>query len=203
MKQKIMSAILVCILGVFLSCNVNVNGEMVKKSFIVIFAVEGDGNIVATIDGNKIDSGIVAEEGTIIEFKASFDEQKYEIDGWVGAKQNTFDKTRAKLIVSENITVELILKDKEAPKVTLNFSSGSNGKIRALIGDNEVYSGDRIPKGSTVNFEAIANDGYEVSCWDGATPNEQDKDHASAVARKDLSVSVLFTPIGQKDEPKK
>ena len=199
MKQKIILAILVCVLSLFASCNINVNGEVNKKGYIVMFSVEGEGTITATIDGERVDSGVVAKEGSIIEFKASFDTQKYEINRWDEAIPNIFDKTRAKLTVSENVTVKVILEDKEQVKVTLTFTSGGNGKIKAMVGDRELKSGEKVVKDSTIHFEAIPDNGYEVSSWNGAKPDDKDKNKAQAEAKAELNVSVLFKPINSSD----
>lgn len=199
MRKKIMSAMLVCMLSLFASCNINVNGEVNKKSYIVTFSVEGEGTISATIYGEKVDSGIVAKEGSIIEFKVSFDEQKYEVNGWKGAIENTFDKTRAKLTVSENITVKAILKNKQEVKVAVNFSEGANGKIQAMVGDHILKSGESVVQNAVVDFEAIPDEGYEVSSWIGAKPDDKDKNKASAIAKAELNVSVLFKPINSAD----
>ena len=199
MKQRVILAILVCVLSLFASCNINVNGEVNKKSYIVMFSVEGEGTITATIDGERVDSGVVAKEGSIIEFKVSFDEQKYEVNGWKGAIENTFDKTRAKLTVSENITVKAILQNKQEVKVAVNFSEGANGKIKAMLGDRELKSGESVVQNAVVDFEAIPDKGYEVSSWNGATPDDKDKNKAKAVAKAELNISVLFKPINSSD----
>ena len=195
MKQKIILSVLVFIVGIFASCNTSINGEVIKKSYTITFHTEGLATITATIDGNKIDSGTSIKEGSIIEFKAIFDEKKYEVQKWIGAKENTFDKTRAKLVVSEDVDVKVILMDIKPIEVTVNFISSSNGKIRAMVGNHELNSGDKVIKGSTVSFEAMADDGYEVSLWNGATSNDENKNRATAIAKADLNVSVIFKPI--------
>lgn len=195
MKQGIMLALLMIVFILFTSCKTNINGEVSKKIFVVNFEVEGEGNITATIDGKEIDSGASVEEGTLIEFKVLIDEKKYEIYKWEGANENRFDKTRARLIVSEDVAVEVIVKDKRPFEVTLSFASGGHGRIIAMVGDMEVHSEDRLMQDSKVDFEAIADEGYEVSSWSGATPNEKDNKYASAIAKADLKVLVLFAPI--------
>lgn len=195
MKQKIILSVLVFIVVIFESCNTSINGEVIKKNYAITFSTEGQATITATIDGNEIDSGTSIKENSIIEFKAIFDEQKYEVQEWIGAKENTFDKTRAKLVVSENVDVKVILMDKKPIEVSINFTSGPNGKIRAMVGNRKLNSGDKVIKESTVNFEAIADDGYEVSLWSGVIYNDEEKNHASAIAKTDLNVSVIFKPM--------
>ena len=198
MKQKIISSILlIFVVGIFASCNTNINGEVTKKDYTVIFNAEGEGTITATIDGNEISSGEAIKKGTIIEFKAFFDNQKYEVYKWLEATENMFDKTRAKLIVSEDVEVKVIIMDIKPIEVTLNFVSDPNGKIEARIGDQELHSGDKLIKDSVVSFKAIPNDGYEVSLWSGATANDEDKNSATAIAKTDLNVSVIFKKISE------
>lgn len=200
MKQRIMSVILTCILLTFASCKTNINGEVAKKRYAIRFTAVGVGNITATVNGKEINSAQNVEEGAIIEFKASVkDEEKHEIDRWVGAEENIFDKTRARLIVSKEVEVKVVFRDKEPIKVSINFNPGPNGRIKAGIDNRELQSGDRIVKDSTVYFEAIPDDGYKVSSWMGAIPNEADNAHATAIAKTDLNVYVLFTPLSPQD----
>lgn len=200
MKQRIMSVILACMLIIFASCKTNINGEVAKKRYAIRFTAVGVGNITATVNGKEINSAQNVEEGAIIEFKASVkDEEKHEIDRWVGAEENIFDKTRARLIVSKEVEVKVVFRDKEPIKVSINFNPGPNGRIKAGIDNRELQSGDRIVKDSTVYFEAIPDDGYKVSSWMGAIPNEADNAHATAIAKTDLNVYVLFTPLSPQD----
>jgi len=197
MKQKICSVLLLMAI-VFTSCNTNINGEVNKEKFVVTFSTEGGGTITASVDGKEITSGESVKEGTTIEFKALFDEKNYEVDRWVKAQENTFDKTRAKLKVAEDVDVKVIIVNKKPFEVTVNFSSDSNGSIVAMTDNRTLHSGDKVIKDTHVSFRATPNPGYKVSSWTGATIDGVDNTQAMAIAKTDLNVSVVFTPISPK-----
>ena len=175
MKQKICSVLLLMAI-VFTSCNTNINGEVNKEKFVVTFSTEGGGTITASVDGKEITSGESVKEGTTIEFKALFDEKNYEVDRWIKAQENTFDKTRAKLKVAEDVDVKVIVVNK----------------------NRTLHSGDKVIKDTHVSFRATPNPGYKVSSWTGATIDGVDNTQAMAIAKTDLNVSVVFTPISPK-----
>ena len=199
MKRRVILTILACMLIAFTSCKTNINGEIPKKTYTVKFSAVGEGNITATINETKIDSNANVEEGTTVDFVVLFDEKEYKVEKWVKAEENTFNKSRAKLVVSEDVEVKVIITNREPVRVTLNLIATENGKIEARIGEKELHSGDKIIKDSVINFKAIPDDGYEVSSWNGAKPSNADNTCATAEAKADLNVSVIFSPIPPQD----
>ena len=55
---------------------------------------------------------------------------------------------------------------KSEPKYTITFGvDGTNGTLKAMVGGNEINTGDKVAQGKTVTFTATPNSGYKVKEW--------------------------------------
>ncbi|WP_261794786.1 InlB B-repeat-containing protein [Treponema denticola] len=55
---------------------------------------------------------------------------------------------------------------KSEPKYTVTFGvDGGNGTLKAMVGGNEINTGDKVAQGKTVTFTATPNSGYKVKEW--------------------------------------
>ena len=55
---------------------------------------------------------------------------------------------------------------KSEPKYTVTFGvDGGNGTLKAMVGGNEINTGDKVAQGKTVTFTATPSSGYKVKEW--------------------------------------
>ena len=55
---------------------------------------------------------------------------------------------------------------KSEPKYTVTFGvDGTNGTLKAMVGGNEINTGDKVAQGKTVTFTATPSSGYKVKEW--------------------------------------
>jgi len=55
---------------------------------------------------------------------------------------------------------------KSEPKYTVTFGvDGGNGTLKAMVGGNEINTGDKVAQGKTVTFTATPSSGYKVKGW--------------------------------------
>lgn len=79
---------------------------------------------------------------------------------------------------------------------TLFFvESGQGGMIVATSNGKKLTTGEKLAKGTQIEFLATAKAGYEVSEWNGATAYENDKTKAALTINSDVTVSVQFKSI--------
>ena len=87
---------------------------------------------------------------------------------------------------------------KSEPKYTITFGvDGTNGTLKAMVGGNEINTGDKVAQGKTVTFTATPNSGYKVKEWkvgnDIVTGNTSNT--YTCTVTKAVTVQVKFQPI--------
>ena len=87
---------------------------------------------------------------------------------------------------------------KSEPKYTITFGvDGTNGTLKAMVGGNEINTGDKVAQGKTVTFTATPNSGYKVKEWkvgnDVVTGNTSNT--YTCTVTKAVTVQVKFQPI--------
>ena len=75
------------------------------------------------------------------------------------------------------------------------IATSEGGRLIATSKNGEITSGSKLAKGTQIEFEAIANPGYESGEWTGATKDQNDKTKASLTINSDITVSVQFNNI--------
>ena len=87
---------------------------------------------------------------------------------------------------------------KSEPKYTITFGvDGTNGTLKAMVGGNEINTGDKVAQGKTVTFTAKADDGYRVKGWtlDGKAVNGTNSSYSFTVTKAaEVKVSFENTP---------
>ena len=87
---------------------------------------------------------------------------------------------------------------KSEPKYTVTFGvDGTNGTLKAMVGGNEINTGDKVAQGKTVTFTATPSSGYKVKEWkvgnDIVTGNTSNT--YTCTVTKAVTVQVKFQPI--------
>lgn len=143
------------------------------ETFTVTYKAGDNGQVQANIVDNQstpLPTGTEVTSGTEVRFVATPD-RKYQVDQWtvngqVVAATGAHNEELV-LHVVEAISVEVSFK-KKVEIFEVYFEAGDNGSLRAVNGSDgsEVYSGAKIPEGTTITFTATPDKGYKVEAWE-------------------------------------
>lgn len=159
--------------------------------------VNSKGSLEAIKDDIIFATGSMAAANDLIRFIATPD-VNYKVKSWIvdglihESHENTFD-----LIVSD--INHKVLVEFERSHYIVNFSiNGGNGQMTAES-ISYISTGSSLVKGSSINFIAVADSGYQVRAWimDGVEiANSREKlSYEVENLSKDISVSVEFEEI--------
>ena len=174
------------------------------QKYAVTFGVVGEhGTLTASVDGKKIRSGDLVEQGKIVEFTAIPD----TTNGW-GVKTwsivstadnmplnfisgiNTAGSLTEKAIIYQSVTVSVEFGD---AKYKVMFDTPAHGRLTATVDNVPVYSGNSVYWGKTVVFTADPDPNYATLTWIlNGNPVEADSTYSLTV-RQAVNISVRFT----------
>lgn len=165
-------------------------GDLVSEpGFTVEYSIS-NGTATVTSDGEAIESGAKVAVGAKVIFSAVADEG-YAVKGW-NINGTAYD--------TATYTLESIDKDVEATALieqityTVSFEQAEGGTIHVTCGGAEVRSGDALPPGSAVRFEATADDGYSVGEWTVNGADMGTSDIYILNLQEDSVVALEFVP---------
>ena len=172
-------------------------------------ATQGSMTAHYTNDATKaVTDGMSVEKDTQVTFVVA-PKEGYEMASW---KVNTetkplesADPNQLTLTVTDNLTVQPVLKAKAAPQptmytVTLVSIPASEGNFFAYYGEDEttIQSGASLPEGTDVSFHVTAADGYELDYWEVDDVKSDDM-HNPLVIK--LSKDVKVRPVMKAKAP--
>ena len=155
----------------------------------VTFSANGAGSVEGEMSGTKIKSGKSIQEGTYLRFIATPDN---------GAELRNWTINGVDTLAGMTTILYRVLKEKDN-KIVANFEStpvaeyavtfsadpAEGGKVKAtgyIGGQYKIFkTGETVPDGSFIDFEAVANEGYEFEKFtingadvtpDSANPNK-------------------------------
>ena len=154
----------------------------------------GNGNIIATIDGNPFESGELVDYGKSVVFEATPD-GGYRIKEW---KDNgdTVNGTHSQYTIP-NFTTEHIVKvefESITFPVTFNVVNG-NGALGATVNGDDIISVAQVQQGKSVEFTAVPITGYRVKEWklnDMVVSGNKTNSYTSPDVTAAMSVTVEF-----------
>ncbi len=165
--------------------------------YIVTFGVEdGSGDIIATANGDTIESGDEIIENSEIVFMATADEG-YQVADWHINGDATGSTDNEYLINSLIEDIEVMVEFEEIPVTTYNVSFGimaGEGDITATVGDNEITSPAEVEEGDEIEFTAIPDEGYKIADWhvNGAATGSTDSEYIIDSLDDHIEVMVEF-----------
>ncbi len=167
-------------------------------TYTVTFSVEaGHGSIVATVNGNGIDSGDDIYENSEVVFTATPDGNNNVIDWYVnGTPIGSTDLTYT--INSLDDDVDVKVEFEEIPTFTVTFDvEAGNGTISATANGDDITSGDDVFEGSEVIFTAAPEHGHRVLDWyvDGEPIGYYFNSYTIFSLDDDVDVKVEFEEI--------
>jgi len=84
-------------------------------------------------------------------------------------------------------------KPSQDKKHTVIFEvAGGNGSLKATSDGKEIHSGEELPHGACIEFQAIPFDHYKVDEWEGVKVKTKDSSSATVILIKDLNLKVKF-----------
>ena len=180
-----------------------------KVTMVQPDATQGAMTAHYTNDATKeVTDGMSVGKDTQVTFVVA-PKEGYEMDSW---KVNTetkplesADPNQLTLTVTDNLTVQPVLKAKAAPQptmytVTLVSIPASEGNFFAYYGEDEttIQSGASLPEGTDVSFHVTAADGYELDYWEVDDVKSDDM-HNPLVIK--LSKDVKVRPVMKAKAP--
>ena len=180
-----------------------------KVTMVQPDATQGSMTAHYTNDATKaVTDGMSVEKDTQVTFVVA-PKEGYEMASW---KVNTetkplesADPNQLTLTVTDNLTVQPVLKAKAAPQptmytVTLVSIPASEGNFFAYYGEDEttIQSGASLPEGTDVSFHVTAADGYELDYWEVDDVKSDDM-HNPLVIK--LSKDVKVRPVMKAKAP--
>jgi len=142
-----------------------VSVQFTNNFYSVHFNVpNGNGSLTATIGETPINTGDTISKDNIIEFTAVPNEG-YKVKEWKlnGAIIPDNTSNNYTILLNNNVTVTVEFMKLSFP-VNYNVLNG-NGLLTATVGDVPVESDVEIELGTTVDFTATPDEGYEVKEW--------------------------------------
>lgn len=176
----------------------------------------GDGGQIAVAvtpkdggDAVSVGSGAKVARGSSVTFTATPSEG-YEVEKWLvngSEDRQAGQNTTLTMTLEEDTDVQLYFK-KEATKYVVNFTADpvKGGKVTASGYVNSQYktitSGEALPEGSYIDFEAEANEGYEfekftVNGVDG-TPDFANPNKLSQEITAETNIVAHFKSVDTK-----
>jgi len=176
----------------------------------------GDGGQIAVAvtpkdggDAVSVESGKKVARGSSVTFTATPSEG-YEVEKWLvngSEDRQAGQNTTLTMTLEEDTDVQLYFK-KEAAKYVVNFTADpvKGGKVTASGYVNSQYktitSGEALPEGSYIDFEAEANEGYEfekftVNGVDG-TPDFANPNKLSQEITAETNIVAHFKSVDTK-----
>ncbi len=148
--------------------HVTVEFEALDEFEVTFFVIDGNGDLIAEVDGVEITSGDLVLEGETVLFTATPDEG-YELDIWAVNGVEYPDITSlvvqyADLDMDIEVTVKFQLIPTPEYIVTFGVEDGE-GSIIAEVDGVEISSGDSVEEGKDVVFTATPDDEYVIVAW--------------------------------------
>ena len=164
---------------------------------VTLVVKDGNGTLTAKADGKELKSGATVKKGTDVTFTATAD-SGFEIDYIL---INEEEKTGTEITVKADKDITATVKFKaqgtsgtKLVTVHYNASPAAGGSISAKDANGTpVSSGNKIEKGTVLEFTATPTTGYDISEWTGDATAEPDNKTAKLTVTQDSTVTVTFT----------
>ena len=140
---------------------------VVAENTDVTFGSNANGELVATVNGEPINSGQQLNSGDKILFTATPNEN-YKIKEWTingeVVKNNISNELTVTVVGNKFLDVRVVF-EKVSYVYIAYIAVNEFGTITATSNEETIESGGRLEKGATVVFSANPNEGYEVKEW--------------------------------------
>ena len=183
-----------------INSNVYVTVEFQTTHVEVVYSIVNEfGTIYAVVEEDEIESGDIVERRSRVIFTAE-PNAGYEVKEW---KNNTIivagHSINEYIIESINSNV-IVTVEFQTSHLEVNFSAINDfGGLSAKVNDDEIETGDFVPRRSRIVFTAEPEDGYEVKEWknnenlvQGNTTNQ----YVIEVLNSEANVTVEFQQKG-------
>ena len=164
---------------------------------VVVVDGSTNGTITATVNSTPISSGDEVEQGKEVIFTAT-PSAGYRVKAWFLNSQVVLGHTALTYSVSnldDNIEVGV---EFESESQTVSYpvlfsvvevAGQTNGTISASVNDDPIASGDFVEQGSSIVFNAMPNEGFELDVWI-LNGDEDPSISMLAITYPDLSMAI-------------